>query len=300
MNGVVIHINSFSGVQIKNALVERCHNIMFLNESFFTKDIDYSLFKNYDFVIMDFCDFGGRIVTEDIADHINAICPIIIWCGDICPETPEFVLNFAKKYKLLISNKRDIKFIKENAPESINNVAYNNHFNESLCNFKKPPKAQFKDIIFIANKHSHYPLAEFRESIVKKLKDSYQDRFIIYGSGYGKCNQIPLSYAPYLYLYSKIAISINNVMADSYFSDRLLYSMASGCFVLCHRFENCETIFKDKKELVYFDEFKDLKKKIDYYLIHDDKRDKIAKAGKKRAIEQFGDDAFFNSIKSIL
>lgn len=39
--------------------------------------------------------------------------------------------------------------------------------------------------------------------------------------------------------------------------------------------------FEDEKHCVYFNDLKDLKEKIDYYLEHDDERIEIAKAGKK-------------------
>jgi hypothetical protein len=39
--------------------------------------------------------------------------------------------------------------------------------------------------------------------------------------------------------------------------------------------------FEDEKHCIYFDDIKDLKEKIDYYLKHDDERIEIAKAGKR-------------------
>jgi len=44
--------------------------------------------------------------------------------------------------------------------------------------------------------------------------------------------------------------------------------------------------FEDEKHCIYFDDLKDLKEKIDYYLEHDDERIEIAKAG-KRHLENF-------------
>jgi spore maturation protein CgeB len=54
--------------------------------------------------------------------------------------------------------------------------------------------------------------------------------------------------------------------------------MACGCCVLSHRFKDCELEFTDGKHIVYWDDHKDLLRKIDYYITHPEKARELGNA----------------------
>ena len=87
---------------------------------------------------------------------------------------------------------------------------------------------------------------------------------------------------------AKIALSINIVNnVRLYHSDRLINCLACGTFTLAKRVPDTDLLFEDRKHLRYFDtedEFFDL---VDYYLQHEQEREKIAKAGMQRAHAEF-------------
>ena len=59
-----------------------------------------------------------------------------------------------------------------------------------------------------------------------------------------------------------------------------------GGFMLTNYVEHLENYYKIGKEVICFNDLKDLKEKIKYYLVHEDEREKIAKAGYIRTIKE--------------
>jgi spore maturation protein CgeB len=87
---------------------------------------------------------------------------------------------------------------------------------------------------------------------------------------------------------AKIGLSIN-IANDVrlYHSDRFINYVSCGTFTLARRVPDTDLLFKDGIHLKYFDtadEFFDL---ADWYLKHDQEREKIANAGMERAHSQF-------------
>lgn len=87
---------------------------------------------------------------------------------------------------------------------------------------------------------------------------------------------------------AKIALSINIVNdVRLYHSDRLINYLSCGTFVLAKRVPDSDLLFEDGVHLKYFDtadEFFDL---ADWYLQHEQEREKIVKAGMQRAHTEF-------------
>jgi len=87
---------------------------------------------------------------------------------------------------------------------------------------------------------------------------------------------------------AKIGLSINIVNdVEFYHSDRLINYLACGTFVLAKRVPESELLFKDGVHLRYFDEADEFFDLADWYLRHDEEREKIAKAGMQRAHTEF-------------
>jgi len=73
-----------------------------------------------------------------------------------------------------------------------------------------------------------------------------------------------------------------------YSSDRMAQYTGNGLMTLIHRRTGYDQIFKDD-ELVFYDDFDELLKKIEYYIAHDDEAREIAESGWRRSHEIFNE-----------
>lgn len=71
----------------------------------------------------------------------------------------------------------------------------------------------------------------------------------------------------------------------------------TGGFLLCEHFKELGEYYKLGKEIETFKSVEECKSKIDYYLKHEDKRDKIAEAGRRRALK---DHTYKKRFKTLL
>ena len=87
---------------------------------------------------------------------------------------------------------------------------------------------------------------------------------------------------------AKVALSINAINDERlYHSDRLVNCLACGTFVLSKRVPDSDLLFRDSVHLRYFDSVDEFFDLADWYLEHDEEREKIAKAGMERAHKEF-------------
>lgn len=68
-------------------------------------------------------------------------------------------------------------------------------------------------------------------------------------------------------------------------SPKVFEALAANCFVLVDRQKDVFSLFSDNEHLVGFDDAEDLKKKITYYLAHEEERKQIAQNGHRYTIE---------------
>jgi spore maturation protein CgeB len=69
-----------------------------------------------------------------------------------------------------------------------------------------------------------------------------------------------------------------------YMSDRIFETTGRAGFIIHPYVKGIEDLFEIDKEIVTyeFENFAELRRKIDYYLVHDDEREAIRKAGHER------------------
>lgn len=141
------------------------------------------------------------------------------------------------------------------------------------------------DIIFVGSKgyHPEYP---YRPMLIDYLKQTYGKRFLHVG-GDGDTGTVRGGKLNRIYAKSKVAIgdSLNlNFDYPYYTSDRLFESTGRGGFTIYPDIKGLRDLFVDKEEIVFYEHgnLKDLKNKIDYYLEHEDEREKIRLAGHER------------------
>jgi glycosyltransferase involved in cell wall biosynthesis len=140
------------------------------------------------------------------------------------------------------------------------------------------------DVIFVGSKryHHEYP---FRPQLIDFLRDTYKNRFCHVG-GDGDTGTIRGDKLNRVYARSKIAIgdTLNLKFEYPYYtSDRLFESTGRGGFTIYPNIKGLDQYFNDD-EIVWYEHgnLKDLKNKIDYYLEHDNEREKIRKRGHER------------------
>lgn len=155
------------------------------------------------------------------------------------------------------------------------------------------------DIVFTGS-YNYHPEYEYRKTLIDWLKNIYKEKFFHFGS-----NGLPVVRGEELnkvYSYSKIVIGdtlCKNFNYPFYFSDRLFEVTGRGGFLIFPYIKGVEDHFVIGKELVTyeFNNFDDLKTKIDYYLERDDEREKIRLAGHERTKK---DHTYTQRLKQLL
>ena len=140
------------------------------------------------------------------------------------------------------------------------------------------------DVIFVGSKGYHNEW-KWRPQLIDWLYQTYGDKFKHYGNdGLGVVRGDDLNK---LYASTKIVVGDTlclNFNYPYYLSDRVFETTGRGGFLLMPYIKGIEDLFEVGKEIITFKfgDFKDLKKKIDYYLEHDEEREKIRIAGFER------------------
>ena len=141
-------------------------------------------------------------------------------------------------------------------------------------------KRYFKhDLIFIGRRDKN------RNNLIENLIKLKDVKFKLYGDS--KDNMIFGEDYLDLLENSKMAINFSRYNdIPLYSSDRIIQLLAQGLLVFSPKIPEFNTLFTEE-EVVYFDSFKELNEKINYYNLNDSERIKIAKNGWKRAHKEY-------------
>lgn len=138
------------------------------------------------------------------------------------------------------------------------------------------------DIIFVGSRGYH-PEWKYRPELIDWLKKTYPTQFTHVG-GDGEIPTTRGQALNTLYADSKIAIGDSlciNFDYPWYWSDRVYETLGRGGFMIHPFIHGMDEDFTNGTHLVYykFGDWEDLRTKINYYLEHDDEREKIRLAG---------------------
>lgn len=235
-----------------------------------------------------------NIITSKIINTITRIVPdvkIVNWNGDIRNTTPNWMIELAKFYHVYtaFSNMRDVEnmiqkgysrtfFLQIGIEETV--------FNATLYEKNKlvPP------IIFTGTLYPDFELYSLRMEMVMRLTERYGTNFAAYGGGLAILGHFPTlskEKTAHLYKSTKFCISVNNINAKKYSSDRLFNILSCGGFALVHYYEGIEDDLTDGVHAVYWKSVDQLIEKIEYYKEHEDERKRIAAAGYDLAWNKF-------------
>lgn len=149
-------------------------------------------------------------------------------------------------------------------------------------------KEQYKaDIVFAGSPEKE------RNEILEKVAEAGYD-LKVYGNGWDKISkssklQRCLAKKPVyseemakVYAGAKIVLAFMRRGDRDLSNPRMFEVPACGGFMMVERTREVLRFFEDGKEVVCFDNFDELKKKLDFYLSHDDERRKIASCGREK------------------
>jgi len=161
------------------------------------------------------------------------------------------------------------------------------------------------DVVFMANNSSDYEevtgqgYAGRRELIAAIAAKGLQ--LHLFGRGWEYLSNVPTVHLhPFVNddefaeacSAAKISLGYNTNRVYMYTSwRRPVNSMACGAFHLTRYFPGLETVFENGKHLVWFNSIPEAVELIEYYLVHDEERERIAEAGRQEVLARHTWDA---------
>jgi glycosyltransferase involved in cell wall biosynthesis len=289
-----------SGFVKNNHIVETISDRSFLklNRSLFNPFSDIKKFNNK--ILNTLKNFSPDIllighvfnIKKDIFDYCrNSNIKICSWYIDSVSK--EF-LNKDKKKKFLSNLKFIDKCFITSSPKIFRNNKYfkkihfiPNPVDSSIDNLKNFEKKDFNFDIFSAISHGQ------NRTVLKKGKFDEREKFIkeiIYNlpqlkfASFGMDNYEPVWGSNYYYYLSKSKMALNisrGSYQNLYSSDRISSLIGNGLLVFINKKAKFDKLFTNK-EVVFFNNKKDLINKIIYYSINDKLRIKFSKAAYKK------------------
>jgi|SRR5579859_231513 len=227
------------------------------------------------------------IITPETISQAKQLSPGVIitnWSGDIRTHVIHEmnVMSRVVDYTL-ISSTGQLDLYKR---AGVTNAKYWQVGYDPKFNYPKYYPNSLYDISFIANNYgNNFPDGHLRVNAVLKCQATFGTRFGLFGSGWPNN---PRSCDPKegneIYNKSICALSISNFNNVShYFSDRLLYCIASGRPTISWYFPGCESYFKEGKEIFYAKNNEDIVNIVNYCKSNPEAANMIGVAGAERA-----------------
>lgn len=143
------------------------------------------------------------------------------------------------------------------------------------------PQRLVNEVVFVGTRRYHQEW-EYRPKLIQWLERTYKSSFKHYGIGGLK--SVRGADLNHLYASTKVVVGDSlclNFDYPDYWSDRIYETLGRGGFLIHPLVPGLDKEFKDKEHVVFYkyNDFKQLKSLIDYYLSHDLEREKIRQAG---------------------
>jgi glycosyltransferase involved in cell wall biosynthesis len=255
--------------------------------------------KKYDGIFMQIQ--SGNIISVETAKVMSENSIVFNWTGDVRSDISWFI-EIAPYVVTLFTNVTDVNTIKSLGFRSeYLQCGYDDkiYFNEN--------RKRYDNIAFCGNYYpeAQFPLTKDRVEAVRLLKTHFPENFNLYGFNWDAASLKSEGIADnkkeaLLYNVTSLGLSISHFNYSRYFSDRLLREMACGCCVLSHRFKDCELEFTDGKHIVYWDDHKDLLRKIDYYIAHPEKARELGNAAAEYVKQNYQWENFALNLKKLI
>jgi len=149
------------------------------------------------------------------------------------------------------------------------------------CYLGKKVREYEKDVIFVGS-YRYHPEWRYREVLLNWLRNTYKDRFMLCPEDLGR-GWIRGDDLNNLYASAKVVVG-DSLYSPYYWSDRLPETLGRGGFLIFPKVPGIEDEgYRYYKHFVpyQYGDFKTLKEIVDYYVSHDEEREKIRLAGHK-------------------
>ena len=266
--------------------IARCSNI-FKSKKFGIKEVNKSLLETVKNIKPHLLLLGhSELITNDTLLQIKKRFPTIkiaMWWVDPFDKSSHiknridlldaFFATTGSNYLRKIFPKTDTKLL-----------FFPNVCDSSIEHIKSYGKKDFKyDLIYIGRQDNN------RKDFIEKINSIKDIKVGIFGNN--KTNLIFGKKYFDIITDSKIALNYSRYNEiELYSSDRIIQLMANGIMTMSPKIPKYDKLFNEN-EVVYFQDFKDFKEKLDYYLENDEERIKIARNGFLKAHHSF------NSVK---
>ncbi len=230
------------------------------------------------------------LINSSILDEARRICPGVVitnWSGDVRNNAvPNFVNVAGAIDHALISSSGQLDMYRQAGCRNIKywQIGYDPKTSYPL-NY-----TEFKyDVSFLGNNYGNtFPDGGLRVSVATALKNQFGSKFGLFGSGYTPpVPQVDPKNANEIYNNSVCALSISNYNSIShYFSDRLLYCMASGRPTISWHFPGFESYFVEGQEIFIARSINDISEIVNYCKKNPDIAKQIGVNGYQKALRE--------------
>ena len=230
---------------------------------------------------------------SDIKRKLN--CTISLFYGDA--KYSEYHAELSKVVdNIYVTNKTHIKINEEKGLKNFKYLPCPTD-PETFKHYKSTFLSKY-DVVFIGNNYQASRLL-----LLNKLNNRFNLK--VFGIGWentGYNSSGPVFGEEFSKVCSKSKINISIIASEyehleSYFSNRLVNVLATGCFFICKYTPGLEKIFTNKKHLVWYKNETELFELIKYYLVNEKEREEIAIAGQEEVRENW---TYENGVRMIL
>lgn len=211
----------------------------------------------------------------------------VMWMGDQRGGPHSLVCERLGLIDLLLVNNHDVFQFEQYKKVGIPDVKpfYDGFWEKEFHPIDNSPKYA---VFFGGNnfKHHRFPLGSFRYNLVNTLKCKFN--MVVHGNGWPFHTEKVVRRALYNIVLNnaKINIGCNHYNTIKYYEERFWENMASGKMHLTYYIPGMEHDFENHKHLVWFKTVEECCNLVDYYLKHDDEREKIAKCGRDLLLQK--------------
>lgn len=229
-----------------------------------------------------------KYITAETIHLLRQAAPDAVFIGrdnDPCPERNEDRLSIARLLDIITTTGAD-QFLKTYQKQGIPVCAFIPNPCDPDIQRAYPPSPQWQSDAIFTGKAEHKRLFrdDQRYELLERLSRYPNSK--MYGCfGNDRVGGVETFYA---ISGAKVALSINIVNDERlYHSDRLVNCIACGTFTLSKRVPDSDLLFEDGKHVRYFENNKEFFELLDWYLQHDEEREKIARAGMEHAHREY-------------
>lgn len=200
---------------------------------------------------------------------------VVNWNGDMRANTPDWMQHMAHSVdRTLFTNMRDVRNVVKGG---FLEIGY-----DPEIYTPDGPKIPCRPIAFFGNNYGEnmFPLSRLRLEMNHALTQAFPRDYGVYGTCWpnasGNFNHSQAEEAK-AYRSVDIAINLSHFDEEQYTSDRVFRIMGTGVFCLARKYNGMP--FEDGKHCRVWETIPQLVDLINYYLLHKEERDIIAKQG---------------------